>query len=155
MAGKKRPSGVATAKPGRERWALEELWDIVTEADPGGVVAETRFRGVYLLLSDPRLLARAFTQATPAFVKMVLITPRYISLRHGLQGGLKLESCSDVRLRLRGSSKYSEGAIAALLSGAEKCIVYAEGVDDIIFIARGHPRTCGHGCTLILDESLL
>ena len=157
------PAGVVTAKPGRERWAFEEAWDIAVEADPNGRVEETRFRGVYLVYADPLRLARLLLKASPAFIKSFIVSAKCIPLDKGepdrVLDALKnyADSCA-IEARLRGEARILAGILEhsplQRITGEYTCTVHIEGVDFYLLVAKGVARDCGFGCRLIIDEAL-
>ena len=155
------PSGIATAKPKREQWAIEELWDIVVEADPDGSVEETPYRGVYLLYAEPRRLARVASRSTPAFVKSLIVTDRCLRIPSEAEElrGLLVGTCLG-GLHLRGDSKIvlrllEERGIRRHHGECRDKHGFIEGVGGIVLVALGEARHCGYCCRLVIDTGLL
>ena len=165
------PAGLATAKPGREGWAWEELWDLAIEADPNGLVGKSGFRGVFLIYANPNALARVAIRSTLAFVKRLVITSKCILLPTEAPIARLASLLEEIRassigacitVSLRGSSKELVDVVRWSVPGGvqnrRSCIghVVIESVNDLVLIARADTtRSCGPSCSLYIDRGLV
>jgi len=167
MAAEGCPGGIATAKPGREGWAYEELWDLAVEADGSGTVERTRYRGVYLLYASPVKLVSVARSDNLAFVRKLIISSKCYKIKQLNKSDIvnyfsnRMDEPGCVDLRLRGKSKdliveYNKRMGAEVRKARKPCnrMVVVEGVDDIIIVAVGKVASCGPYCTLVIDEDL-
>ena len=165
------PKAVVTSKPGKEHWALEELWDTLYEIDDAVDIKETKYRGVFLVFTGKTSvydLAGAFTRKFHAFVRSVV--PVVVCLRNPDLGVLinsidtliSLKSMSGplrVIFRIRGLLKkyikqeVVEGTLRrkgiVLHDGSTEALV-VEAVDDIVALAVGSIGSCGDSCIIIV-----
>lgn len=169
------PKAIVTSKPGKEHWALEELWDTLYEIDDTVDIKETRYRGVFLVFTGKTSvydLAGAFTRKFHAFIRSVV--PVVICLRkpdldvliNSIDTLLNLKSISGplrVIFRIRGSLKkyikpeVVEGVLRrkgiGLHDGSAEALVI-EAIDDIVILAVGSIGSCGDSCIIIIPYKL-
>jgi len=171
------PAAVAVAKPRRDSWLVEELYDTLFPGDPGARVERTRFPGVLLVYTslEPSRLVALIRRAEHGFLQRLVPAQRCIPnaapgdperlvaelasllAAGGVSQATLIASLRGEGKRLAGGRRSLEEAMArAGVRPARRArhAVAVESVDTLIVAAAGITRGCGLGCTLIDHTSI-
>ncbi|MEN2999487.1 MAG: hypothetical protein ABDH61_02800 [Acidilobaceae archaeon] len=161
---------VAIAKPQRERWLLEELYDLLIPLDEDARVERSGFRDVLLVLSSrlrPHEISNAAQQLEFSFMSRLVPSTSIVragrreelfeSLEPLLPSGRKLKLI--VSLRGRGKEVVAEGELEALvrfrgnlLSRQSQEVLVVESLGEVFVISFGITRRCGLSCTVVVPK---
>ncbi|MCX8195916.1 MAG: hypothetical protein N3F67_02415 [Acidilobaceae archaeon] len=158
---------IAVAKPQRESWLTEELYDLLLPLDEEARVERSSFRDVLLVISA-RLSAAQISAAAlrQEFSFMARLVPALLIVKASrseevLEAIRRVAPRGPVRLmvslRGRGKGVASEEAIAGSLRSAGVQLdrraaeaIAVESVDELFVISYGITRKCGLSCTLLV-----
>ena len=167
------PAAVAVAKPRRDTWLVEELYDTVFLGDPEARVERTRFPGVLLVYTrlPPERLIPLFRRVEHSFLQRLVPAQRCVAqaspgdperLVEELARLLASAGVGEARLIavLRGEGKglaagrraLEEAMLRAGVRPARRAARHAvavESVDRLLVAAAGITRGCGMECLLI------
>ena len=167
------PAAVAVAKPRRDSWLVEELYDTLFTGDPGARVVRTRFPGVLLVYSslEPARLVPLFRRVEHSFLQRLVPAQRCIAeaspgdperLVEELARLLAAAEVKEAKLLavMRGAGKEVYGGSRSLEQAmaragvkpsrrAHRYVVALESVDRLLVAAAGITRGCGLGCILV------
>ena len=172
------PRAVATSKPKRETWMIEELYDTLIGNGLEAKIVKTRYPGVVLVYTslEPEKLAKIVYSNYHAFMKrftpaMSLLNPsksvnnltrRFLAeLQSHLDNIISLGAKNtgvNLIVSIRGDIKYHinrqliENIILdhnMPINRRSNIMLVVESVDSIAFIASGITRYCGPGCITV------
>ena len=176
------PKAVATSKPKRETWMIEELYDTLIGGGLDAEIVKTRYPGVVLVYTnaEPARLSKIVYSSYHAFMKrftpamsLVHIEELHSELAHTIVIN-NINSHIDNIIRL-GARRYGVNLIVALrgvskdyvdrrlienkllsnnihTSRRSNIVLVIESVDQFIFIASGITRYCGPGCVTMSPD---
>ena len=172
------PKAVATSKPKRETWMIEELYDTLIGGGLYAEIVKTRYPGVVLVYAniEPARLSKIVYSNYHAFMKR--FTPAmsliHLETRSKLSYSTIIDEINkhiDNTIRL-GAKKHGVNIIVALRGISKSYIdkqlienkllssniranrrsnilLIIESVDEFIFMASGITRYCGPGCVTV------
>ncbi|MCS7107127.1 MAG: hypothetical protein NZ902_03375 [Acidilobaceae archaeon] len=159
---------LAVAKPQREGWLLEELYDLLAPMDESAKVERSEFHDVLLVLSErlqPSEICRAAQRMEFSFMSRLVPAMRVVKAagRAELLSALQALVPSGKRLGLmvslrgRGKELVRVGELAEYLKARQNSlsrqsreVVVVESVGDLFVLSYGITLRCGLGCTLVV-----
>ena len=159
------PAAVVIAKPKRDKWCLEEAWDLA--AVLGGYVRSTPFPGVYLVMGSETNYKRTILDVVRdyrfSFASRLVVPKICASVEETDVESIIASRLASSRIRspvrlivaLRGKSKkYIRKNIIlnklnVKLDRSSSFIIDIEGVDDLVLASWGDAKKCGYGCLLV------
>ncbi|MCE4628271.1 MAG: hypothetical protein F7C34_03880 [Desulfurococcales archaeon] len=158
------PRAVATARPGREAWALEEVLDALAP-EPDAVAVETGYPGVFGVISSspPCRLASLFMGWEYSFVRSIVVAEKCGPCESGERlAGLVAGACprrARFLFRLRGPCKGAfdprEAASRAGVSEARgsRYVLAVEGVGGWVIASCGVAVERPYGALVVVPRS--
>ncbi len=175
------PKAVATSKPKRETWMIEELYDTLIGGGLHAEIVKTRYPGVVLVYAniEPARLSKMVYSNYHAFMKrftpamsLIHIKNQDEILHSAIINGIDEHLNNTIRL---GAKKYGVNLIVALRGVSKSHInkqlvedrllrsnirtnrrssimLIIESVDEFVFIASGITRYCGPGCVTVSPD---
>ncbi|MEN2999394.1 MAG: hypothetical protein ABDH61_02325 [Acidilobaceae archaeon] len=161
---------LAIAKPQRESWLLEELYDLLVPLDEDVKVERSGFRDVLLVLSarlQPREICRAAQLMEFSFMSRLVPGTKvaratrpeelYRALEPLLPSGRRLKLM--VSLRGRGKEVVREEELERyvssrgnLLSRQSREVLVVESIGEVFVLSYGITHKCGLSCTLVVPK---